>query len=110
MALTNRRNQVGSAFLVNEIWFKLMKLVEFAKHILKSIRRIAKSQLEKSAVAKRGCNYYHRMKWSEATVLAADNPNVPAKSGHQSKLKNVTIIGQEGKPLDSTWRVFIMLN
>ena len=70
----NRRNLVCTIFLVNVVWFTLVKLAEISLNVLKNIRRTncEKAELDKSAVAKHAWTYDHRIKWDEANILAMD--------------------------------------
>jgi hypothetical protein len=59
----NLRNLVCTAFLVNVVWFTLVKLVSV--RLKKHKTNCEKAEQDKSAVAKHTWTYDHRIKWDE---------------------------------------------
>ena len=103
----NLRNLVCTAFLVNVVWFTLVKLVELNLSVrLKEHKtNCEKAEQDKSAVrAKHTWTYDHRIKWDEATILAIDSHKFSRKMRESIEIEKHNTIDQEGKPLDSTWR------
>ncbi len=101
----NRRNLVCTVFLVNVVWFTLVKLAEISLNVLKNIKtNCEKAELDKSAVAKHAWTYDHRIKWDEANILAIDSHRFSRKMRESIEIEKHNTIDQEGKPLDSTWR------
>jgi hypothetical protein len=59
----NLRNLVCTAFLVNVVWFTLVKLVEISQYVLKEHKtNCEKAEQDKSAVAK------HTWTYDQATI------------------------------------------
>ena len=111
----NRRNLVCTVFLVNVVWFTLMKLAEISLNVLKNIRLIARklSLINRLWLnhrnniyllflwAKHAWTYDHRIKWDEANILAFDSHRFSRKMRESIEIEKHNTIG---KPLDSTWR------
>ena len=101
----NRRNLVCTVFLVNVVWFTLVKLAEISLNVLKNIRLIARklSLINRLWLNMLGL-HDHRIKWDEANILAIDSHRFSRKMRESIAIEKHNTIDQEGKPLDSTWR------
>ena len=111
----NLRNLVCTAFLVNVVWFTLVKLVEISQYVLRNTRRIARKPSKINLLwlnilgvydgrKSKTWTYDHRIKWDEATILAIDSHKFSRKMRESIEIEKHNTIDQEGKPLDSTWR------
>ena len=63
-----------------------------------------KTELEKSTVVKHSWTNDHRIKWNEGSILATEGHKFSRKMRESIEIEKHSTIGQEGKPLDSTWR------
>ena len=97
----NLRNLVCTAFLINVVWFTLVKLVEISQYVLRNTRQIARKP-SKINLLWRTWTYDHRIKWDEATILAIDSHKFSRKMRESIEIEKHNTIDQEGKPLDST--------
>ncbi len=101
----NRRNLVCTVFLVNVVWFTLVKQNRnLSKRLKEHNTNCEKAELHKSAAAKHAWTYDHRIKWDEANILAIDSHKFSRKMRESIEIEKHNTIDQEGKPLDSTWR------
>ena len=60
-------------------------------------------------MAKHSWTYDYRIKWDEANILVMDRHNYSRKMRESIEIEKQMqhYIDQEGKPLDSTWRVLL---
>ena len=68
-----------------------------------------KAELEKSAVAKHSWTNDHHVKWNEASILATESHKFFRKMRESIEIEKHSTIGQEGKSLNSTWRVLFTM-
>ncbi len=99
----NRRNLVCTVFLVNVVWFTLVKLAEISLNVLKNIRLIARKL---SLINRLWLNMLGLMTIVQngSNILAIDSHRFSRKMRESIEIEKHNTIDQEGKPLDSTWR------
>ena len=100
----NLKNLVCTAFLVNVVWFTLVKQVDLSVRLKEHKTNCEKAEQDKSAVAKHTWTYDYRIKWDEATIFVIDSHKFSRKMRESIEIEKHNTIHQEGKPLDSTWR------